>query len=181
MTRKEARAAGLKVFSWDMTCRRCHTREKDTRTAACAGCAARDRQAPKDAEERGKARALQRAMAQASRMIAAEERRKAKDRERAAAQATREAAKAARAEAVRKAKAAATREAKRQQQAAAAQAVAQDAQAEQVAQDAPQVAPWEEQGPPAGDLAACALVWMTWRPVARSTARPGEPPTGRRP
>lgn len=47
MTRKEARAAGLKVFAWGITCKACRTREKFIRTATCAACPARALEARK--------------------------------------------------------------------------------------------------------------------------------------
>lgn len=106
ITRKEAKAAGLKVHAWGACCSRCHTQHKFVKTGRCATCHARNVEVQKVRDqrltERVRAEVLKGARATVLRELQAEEKQRTKEAdkvrradERAQAKADREAAKLA--------------------------------------------------------------------------------------
>lgn len=133
MTRKEARAAGLKSFTALLACHRCGSRQRTVHAGVCCGCQEVEQRKRKALAEKVRERVLVYARAQVIRQLERE---------------AREATKAAEKEAKAKQRTAAKEDAARQRRAearAAARAARKAATAEERRPvDAPDSPPWED-------------------------------------
>lgn len=93
MTRREARAAGLKTFTAALACRLCRSKQRTVHTGACCGCAEVEKRKLKALAEKVREKVLVSARAQVLRQLASEAREAAKAADKAARAQQRAAAK----------------------------------------------------------------------------------------
>lgn len=157
MSRKEARALGLKVYPSTYGCTRDGGRLRTTFRNQCVVCLEKERQQRATIAERARAQALKTARAVVLRELAAEQRQQAKAEEKAAKQAALRAEKEAVEKERRRAQRAANRAAAQEAREAAQEhkegsPVGSPQLAPQCALEGLEVPPWEVAGAPAAVL-----------------------------